>query len=287
VKLTIPNSSAMLPFTVPNPDFGYETTIKMPFHFSKLGNGKISAYDEGIEFDSYSVKCSSVMPIGKFNEFYATYDIWGRGSELVVEECHATGFYPFSPAILSSDAAHSDRYRIILANNDDKGPVDLLAKGFRVNFDMLLVYEELVSAESQVARSEGSMALSASVGSISINGVRYPINGFSPSVGYNVYSRQMLGGRVETVNYDYYRRGREPKNSSFTITANQATATDIIKALVFSIRSGKFTISAPRGYYLFGSRRTEEYDVRLNSTELKVRHTRFDEFEINLNVAVA
>jgi len=92
----------------------------------------------------------------------------------------------------------------------------------------------------------------------------------------------MLGGVTKT-----NRTGvKEPKSTSMTITANTRAASNIIRALVLNIRSNPFTISAPVNYHVFGMG-TGEFNVRLNSPELKVRHTRFDEFEIILNVAEA
>ena len=273
----------------PNPDFGYETTIKLPFYYSRLGNGKTTVRDEGRQYDSYAAKCSCVMPRSSMDEFHALYDESGRGGRLTLSECRTSGFYPFTPAALSVDGLEEDAYSVTLSNINQKGAVDLLAKGFRVDFEMLLGFDEgVVQSAAQPARPEGSMSMSAVTinGGVAIDGIRYPVSGFAPSVGYNVYSRHMLGGGVETINYDYHRGGKEPKSAGMTITATEAAANGIIQALLFNIRANKFTITAPDGYHLFG-RGTGEFDVRLNSAELKVKHTRFDEFEIILNVVEA
>jgi len=213
---------------LPNPDFGYETIIRMPLHFSKLSNGEISVFDEGGEYDIYSVKCSCVMPYDKMRLFNYLYDNAQRGRMLSLTDCLTAGFCPFTPAVVSANESITDSYTVTLNNVNLKGPVDNLAKGFRVDFEMLLSYESLTFAPEQEAAPEGSIRLINSVGDIDTTGIRFPINGFSPTVGYNAYGRQMLGGVTETVNYDYFKAS-EPRASSMTITANQRAASNIIR----------------------------------------------------------
>jgi len=271
--------------TFPNPDFGYETTIRLPFYFSKLGNGKISVYDESYIYDTYSVKCSCVMGYRKMAEFSDTYVNSSRGYVLSLYDTFADGFYPFTPAI-PPPRGLDDRYcyAVTLNNISMKGQLDNLAKGFRVDFDMLMSYDNIDFAPVAEAASEGSFVFDSDSG-VTISGIRFPVNRFSPAIGYNVYSRQMLGGVTETIDYSYFA-DREPKSTNMTITANTRAASNIIRALVFNIRSNPFTIYAPMNYHVFGMG-TGEFKVRLNGPEIKVRHTRFDEFEIVLNVAEA
>jgi hypothetical protein len=289
-------------YKFPNLDYGYETAIRMPFHFSKLGNGKISAYDEGPNCDIFVCKGSIVIsgvegnmsagPLAAWSRFNVLVDVRVHGYNQLTE-CLTTGFYPFTPAILASGTnVTADLYYVRLNKVERKGSVDIYGRAFQASFELLFVRDDsdgnsdILIAPYQVNKTEGGLVVASKDGT-RVSGLRFPPNGFSPSKEYNVFSQSMFGGNVETVAYGWEQVVvDEPKSSALTITATQFAASNLIKLLLTNIRSNIFTIITASNYHLFGNG-SGSFDVRLSSAEIRVRHARFDEFEISFNVVEA
>jgi hypothetical protein len=254
----------------PNFGYGYETAIKMPFHFSRLSNGALTVHDEGQKYDMYSCKGSMVIPPDLLNfvgEFGYTVD--NRGGLSFMRDTVAKSFYPFTPAVVGT--------RVI----SNGGQVVDYDDSFYVDIEMFMGKNtegyNIIFAEGRPTIAEGSLEISG--GGVLIAGIRHPINGFNPSVAYNAYPRQMLGRRYEAVNYRFLQ-DYEPQACAMTITAATNVATNIIRALVNNIRADWFHIRTPKNYAVFGRYNDDEVIVRLASGELRVKHVRFDEFEI-------
>jgi len=278
----------------PNFDYGYETTIKMPFHFSRLSNGSLTVHDEGPKYDMYSCKGSMVILPELLNYVGAFgYTPDNRGGLSFMRDTATKGFYPFTPAVFGTRVIleggqvidYDDLFFVAFSKVDLKGKVDIFARAFRVDLEMFMVKRNesysLIFAGAAPTQPEGELVISGN--GIMISGIRHPVNGFNPSKGYNAYPRQMLGRRYESVNYRFMQ-DYEPRASSLTITATAQTAASIIRALLNDIRANWFRIQAPQNYAVFGGADNGDFTVRLSSGELRVKHTRFDEFEIGLNV---
>lgn len=280
----------------PNFDFGYETTITLPFRYSRLSNGQITVIDEGEEYDMYSCKGSMVIKPELLRYMGAFNHPLGRGGQYALRDVNAGGFYPFTPAaigtITTSPAGPTpeiDTFFVAFNKIDLKGKVDIFARAFRVDVEMFgvervnpgVIGSELIFVGDGPIRPEGEITISGN--GASVTGIRHPINGFNPSKGYSAYPRQMLGGGLSSVNY-YFMQDYEPRASVVTITATTQAAAAIIRALVRGIRARRFRIQAPTAYSVFGGVGEDGFYAKLSSGNIRVKHTRFDEFEITLNL---
>lgn len=282
----------------PNFDFGYETTVKLPFHFSRCSNGALTSVDEGAAYDMYRVKGTMTVPPEKLGELGTFGDAGSQGWKYFIWQLRDSGFYPFTPALagvkqnLIPANVIDDAFFVAFSKIDVKRKADLFARAFSVDMEMLMVienYEEpLFTDRRSGVPTEGAMEiqLPAQQGATFTGGIRHPVNGFDVSVRYSAYPQQMLGGGVSSVNYAFLRESRPGgiRESSMIITANTGAAINILNALLKYIRAKPFRLRAPRNYAVFGSRDHEVFSVKLASDELRVKHVRFDEFEIALNL---
>ena len=265
---------------IDNPDFGYSTDIEMSLSSSRVGTGNINHYDEGFNLDTYRcVRCRCVMDSTDMEAFFNLYSTVGRGEELTLTETASTGFFPFSPALDEGDG-----FKVYLVNVQNKGAFDTMGKRFSVQFDLLLAYTIETKPAYIGIRSdcvEGSLTLGENA--LEITGIRFPRRGFVLSKDHNVFPHITNGG---TVYGSEYGTGSEANDTTMSIICTEKTVGNILYRLLHNWRANAFQMSVPAKYYPFGLDLGDnaQFMVKLLSGKIRVRHTKFNEFEIVLNV---
>lgn len=264
---------------IDNLDFGYQTNVEMALYTSRVGTGKINNYDDGMNCDSFMCRGRVVLNATDMATLFTFYSDTGRGKEITLTETALTGFYPFTPALNEGTG-----FKVYLANVRNLGALDTMGKRFGVEITLLLAYEVETKPDFVGMRSdcsEGGLILGE--GALEVSGIRFPKGGFNPKKEYAVYPRITRGGAVYGT---VYGADSEATDTRMTITCTEKTVGNILYRLIHNWRGTAFKMTVPAKHYPFGLDFGDNtsFDVKLTSGDVLVRHTRFNEFEITLDV---
>ena len=267
-------------FEFVNPDYGYETLISMPFHISKLSSGQTSIRDEGVLYDKWScARCKTIVDRIEVEALFDIYNSTSRGQAVSLTEAVSSGFIPFTPLLpeLTGYSVYFDKVR-------NKGAVDVLAKRFEIEFDLILEYDSLtynpIIADTCL---DGNMVIGNS--GLEVEGIRYPMGGFKPSKSWDVYPVNTNGGNIAG---SYYDKSADSQSTSMTLLCTEKNCRNILYRLLYNFRGSEFKMTVPVNHFPFGYDYGDDstFCVKLTSGDIKVKHTGFNQFEIDLDLSL-
>ena len=261
-----------------NPDFGYTTDITLPFTVSSLGDGKVSIYDEGRDYDRYLCKSlTCILERADMEAIFGIYNSSNRGEELTLTDCTSGGFFPFTPLIVEGAG-----YKVYFSKVKNLGSVDLLGKQFKVEFEFILSYEagslpqyRDINAES----TQGSLTLGEN--GLAITGLRFPRGGFKVEKPYNSYPVNTNGGAVYGLSYDVERN-----DTKMVIECTEKSVGNILYRLLYNYRGEEFGITVAGNYFPFGLDVGDDnkFTVKLTDGRIRVKHVAYNQYEISLGL---
>lgn len=262
---------------ISQPDFGYQTTINLPFEIAELNNGALSIYDpDSSGTEVYDIRqCTAkffltATELNNLNAFF-TDAAKGRGRDVTMTLNTGSGFFPFGP-----DKGDAGAFTVSVIMGKHASQSNAPWKYFEKDF--VITNTGSYPAYSLPAEvSEGSFT----IGTISNN--RFPLNWFEVDGEYGVvtvldqgsdshYTDRGSGG-------DFWRTG-------FNMISNQSKAAATINYLVKTARAQGFNIIADSDFYAFGRAKGSNgtYSVRMIQDSIEITHSRFNEFQYSLNL---
>lgn len=249
-----------------NLSYGYETTIKLPFITSELGNGNISIRDYGITYDSYSCKGKLYLETDDATDFHEFITETARGQVITISDC--AGFYPFGHHIYKSTYT-------VLITIVDEGQVDVLA---RVNEFDVTMYNTgtLVYTNPVVFCKDGHLNF------MGLTDLQYPPDGFNIDNTTSIFPIRTSGDTMYGVYYDY---SKEKNISSFDMKLNEQAAKYFLYNFTNVYRGTSIAISGTNDYFIYGLPAGDgSFNGRFNGDELKIKHSDYDSVNIDFEL---
>lgn len=256
------------------PEWGYNTTIALPFDIQKLSAGSgYDVYDHGATYDIRSCDCNLVLSATEMNSLndimYA--EAKGRGKDVTLTMAAGSGFFPFGP-----DKGDVGAFTVSCVITTSEAIGDAPYQYFRVGM-------RLTNTGSWPGYSAPAEVDEGPFGVGTVTNCRFPQQWFSPSVGRGVYAAILQNADAE-----YIDRGinADDWEASFQFESNESKAAAVIDYLL-TVRSGAFDLVCPSNSYPFGREKGTggTYSVRLIQDSIMITHIQHDQFQFGMNVS--
>lgn len=253
------------------PEVGYLLELRMPFDFIKLDDKSFDSRDEGIQYDKRLSKHTFYLTTSEQSALNTLINTTARGKSLVLTLPSGSGFFPFGPD-------KGDEGVFTVAATFDSTPMIQLApfRYFKCNmtFSNVGVYPAY-SLPTQIP--EGPFTIGT------IADCRMPQSLFAPKQEYAISVEFTESNRAE-----YIDRGSGGDNATtqFNLQCNESKCAALLNYLTHTARAGTFTITTADSFYIFGSDHGSDdtYTVRMISNMITVKHVRYNEFELSLEL---
>lgn len=262
-------TSGIYSVTLPNPNFGYRSSLIMPVDVLKLDDGSLLQRDEGQSYDMRKCEAEFVLSelqMSGLNNFIKEF---ARGKDVLMT-LDGTGFFPFLP---------------------DKGDVDDFTVSIRIintgrvqtnPFRYFKTTVEIVNTGSFPSYSLPTQVKNGAYTFGSVSGIREPINLFEPKQEYGI----SVDYSVDSVSY-YVDKGNlsDVAETKFIFTENESTTAIIINEIIDSLRTSVFQFKTPAFAHPFGVDYSNlVYSVQLSSNKIEVTHEEADRFSFEIDL---
>lgn len=253
------------------PEFGYTSEVKLPLDFIRLDNGTVEIRDEGTKYDKRSCACECYLTTAQQVALNTLINSTGRGQDLVLTLPAGSGFFPFLP-----DKGDDGPFTVALQLDGTPAIQQAPFKYFKCRL-------KLTNTGSYPA-----YALPAEVadGPWTIGNVadlRMPPSLFIPNQVYGV-----AVGFTESGVSRYLDRGSgaDYASTQFGLLCNESKAAALIYDLTSVQRASAFNVTTADSFYAYGVDHTASaiYSVRMISDTITVKHNRYNEFELSLDL---
>jgi hypothetical protein len=265
--------------TLDNPVFPYSTDIEMAMIATRHADNSISWWDNGKTHDRRTCKCNLLMnntQIAAMNGFISDSSK-GRAENISLALTTGNGFFPFGPDMGDGSVGGVDF--VCGVSYKEKGRILETQSN---PYHAAALELELISAPSFSVvdtNVDGNLQIGATTH------IRFPQGGYEVNPTYQ-YSRIVsLGG---TEYYVDRGSGADTFESAFTISGTTTKIAALLYQLINVIRGNQFNIVAasnnwPLGYDQGAS---GTFACKLLKPVLSVTHTRYNNFELRLEVIV-
>lgn len=253
------------------PEFGYSTEVKLPFDFVRLDNGTVEARDYGQAYDRRSCSFECFLTPAQQVSLNLLVRSTGRGQSLVMALPAESGFFPFVP-----DKGDDGPFTVALQLDGTPAIQQAPYKYFRCRLKVTNVGAYPAYAlPTEVA--DGPWAIG------NVSALRMPPSLFTPNQFYGVSV-----GFTESSSARYLDRGSGADHAStqFGLLCNESKAAALVYDLTSVQRAGAFTVTTEDSFYALGSDHASSgsYSVRLLSDTIVIKHNRYNEFELSLDL---
>lgn len=257
------------------PIFGYSTTIKMPIDIMELPNGKWKTYDHGEGNDTYDQRecsCDFILTPEQYYAFISAFDndLVARNKTITIG-LDSNGFFPFGP-----DKGDSGLFSTAISIIEDKGRL-LNPHGY---YGLKLAMVNAGSFPSYALPTEiGSGPVT--IGSVS--NLRFPDSFFAPNIT-RYDSVTITGGN--TAHIQGRGSSADSKSTNANLRLNQSKAAALVAYLTTGAgRASSFNFYAGADSVPFGlSSGSGSFTAILTSSIIEIKHERFNDFRIDLNI---
>lgn len=271
---------------VNNPNYGYTTTIQMPFNVVSLGNNKIMSYDNGEIYDRYTCNVSIVLDNQHdYQELYNALCVNGslRGENVKLSECNSTGFYPFGCHVSEPVGG----YTVVVSKVVFRDKVDDVGKFWKIDLMFTWLHNkgsEVVYNSPVAFGQDGSLTIGT------VSGLPFPGNGFDIDNSYSVNVNQNYGGVAYVTALDYLTgdNNKERINSSFSLALSNNQLNNLLIDIITDYRSSNTPISTPEIYFPFGAGVStfSNFMFKLTSGKIEIKHRIHNIFDLKLDIEI-
>ena len=259
--------------TVKAPEYGYDTTIGMNLHYSRVQNG-YKVGDDGATYDSrYCTVPSWLMDstdMLELSEFFNKLDK-GRGQDFTLGLGSGSGFFPFG-----ADKGDVGDFICSLWDHKKGGAMFSPFRYFQNSMTFYMVSAPAYSPGA--AETEGTL----SIGTVTT--LRHPQTLPKPMHEQGIIRAVSRGGSVSSVDLggsgDVYE-------SDLDLTMKRGNCAALITYLTGASsagRAGDITVVSPSGSWLFGIDQLSAgtYTTKLLTPEIKIKHESTNRFSTTL-----
>lgn len=253
------------------PEFGYQTELKFPFDFISMDNGTVVSRDEGSKYDKRICTCDCFLTAAQQAALNTLINTTARGHDLTLLLPAGNGFHPFG-----ADKGDDGPFTVALMLKSTPAIQQAPYRYFKCQLQMTNTGAYPAYARpSEVA--EGELAID------NVTGLRMPPTLFVPSQVYGVNV-----GLTEASVSRYFNRGSgaDFARTQFVLPCNESKCAALLYDLVTVARAGAFDVTSADSFYMFGVDHgsSDTYSVRLLSDTIVVKHNRYNEFELSMDL---
>lgn len=264
--------------TIKQPYYGYQSTLRMGLHYSRV-NGAYKIRDDGAIYDSRRCDIDTwLLPADQQNALYAFLNdvTKGRGNNITMSLGSNSGFFPFLP----DKGDSGDFVCSVIEYSPGQAQLNPYLQHSNKISLMLVTAPAYTPPASE---NEGSLQIGT------VTTLR-PVQSF-PDVtnDFSIVREVSRGGVVSSVDIG---TSVDVIETNLSLEMRPGNAAALITYLQ-SIRNGDITINAPRNTWLFGigcdsvglnGGEGGEYTCKLLSNEIIVTHDNFNLFKTSIKL---
>jgi len=256
---------------LPNPDFGYKTTIDFPFDMVDLDSGMFSARDEGTSYDNRKCECEFILSETEANNLNTMLRSTARAQVMTLSLPASDGFFPFGAD--KGDAGNfTVSARIAKTGAIQHHPF----RRFRVGVEFINTGNWPVYALPAEV-SDGVYTIG------NVSELREPISMFEPNQLYNV-DVDFTADNVPK----FFDRGADSDiaKTKFNLTSNESKMAALLDYIASTARATEFQMKTPQYAYPFGRDHDVAwtYTVQLSNKTLTCTHENYNRFTLGIEL---
>jgi hypothetical protein len=263
--------------TIDPPQFGYASTISLPFTVSELDNGHFQVWDDGLGFQTYDIRycdCAVFVAQSMMNSLLDILEATskGRSKQLTIGlGSTATGFFPFGP-----DKGDKGDFIVTLVSMNQKASIGHPEDYFPLDVRLACTGAYPVYVlPSQI--DDGSLQIGT------IQKLRFPQSMHEQDFNYRTNEHITQGADAFT---NSRGEGSDKYVINLALDEFQPNMAALINHIVGTVRANTVRITPPSNSWLSGALYSDSYiDAKMITKDIKIIHRKYNDFGVNLSFA--